>query len=320
MAIHLCSVSRLAFVAGSTGEPVDRVGSTVGIPAAGPQTQRETVLGPGCPHAATGSGTPGRRVQGVAGVVGCWPRAVVAHPHADRPDTRVPLTLRRSATVDSHGRAGLEPAWVSPRAGRWLAVVTGLGRRAAAVAVLALVAACEPSPTPPAAGRSEHASAPSSPSASASASASASGSRSGSGSAPASAEGQVEAVEVAYRRYWQVSRDLDQRYPRRAWRRVLAQVAADPALSLVLARTAAQTRNRTTLYGAVVPHPTVALHGPAAAGVRDCQDASRAGQADAVTGARRTVGVARNLVTAQLIRGGDGRWRVSSVSFPGGSC
>jgi len=54
--------------------------------------------------------------------------------------------------------------------------------------------------------------------------------------------------------------------------------------------------------------------------VRDCQDASHSGQADAATGRARTVGVAHNPVEADLVRGADGHWRVSRISYPGGSC
>ena len=117
-----------------------------------------------------------------------------------------------------------------------------------------------------------------------------------------------------------MSRTFDRRYPRADWRRELGKVATDPALSIVLAQATTQARNGIILYGAVTPRPAVTLQGPVRATVSDCQDASHAGQADAVTGQRRTVGVARNPVTAVLVRGRGDRWRVASIDFPAGSC
>ncbi len=138
----------------------------------------------------------------------------------------------------------------------------------------------------------------------------------------ASAEGlDRTAVETAYHRYWVVSRIFDQQYPLSQWRQVLGQVAMDPHLGLVLARASQQRRDGIKLYGQVVPHPTVLpINGADQARIRDCQDASHAGQADARTGRARTVGIARNPVVAVLRRGNDGSWRVYSIDFPGGTC
>lgn len=129
------------------------------------------------------------------------------------------------------------------------------------------------------------------------------------------------AVEAAYRRYWTVSRTFDRQYPESQWRRVLAEVAAEPHLGLVLARTRTQHRDGIRLYGQVVPHLTVLpIGGADTAVVRDCQDASHAGQADAATGRPRTVGVPRNPVLGRLRRGSDRVWRVYSIEFPEERC
>lgn len=129
------------------------------------------------------------------------------------------------------------------------------------------------------------------------------------------------AVEVAYRRYWVLSRVFDQQYPESQWRRVLGEVVAEPHLSLVLARARTQHRDGIKLYGQVIPRPTVLpINGAVVATVRDCQDASRAGQADAVTGRPRTVGVPRNSVLATLHRGPDDAWRMYSIDYPGTKC
>jgi len=129
------------------------------------------------------------------------------------------------------------------------------------------------------------------------------------------------AVEAAYRRFWQVSRTFDQRYPPQRWRQVLGGVAVDPELSLILVNAERQRRDGIVLYGQVVPRPSVQPVGEAdQATVIDCGDASHAGQADARSGQRKTVGVARNPVTAVLLRGRDGIWRVSTIRFRRGSC
>ena len=129
------------------------------------------------------------------------------------------------------------------------------------------------------------------------------------------------AVEAAYRDFWVVSWTFDRHYPESQWAGVLGRVAAEPELSLILANTRMQRRHGITLYGRMVPHPTVQpINGAKRATVRDCQDAHLGGQADAKTGRPRTIGVRRNPVTAVLVRGSDGRWRVSGVTYPGGSC
>jgi hypothetical protein len=129
------------------------------------------------------------------------------------------------------------------------------------------------------------------------------------------------AVEQAYRQFWLVTWSVDREYPASDWRRVVAEVAVDPELGLVVSGRQRLRQNGLTSYGEPVPHPRVLpVLGAGVARVRDCQDASHSGQAEVATGRARTVGVARNPVEAVLVRGADGRWRVSRISFPGGSC
>lgn len=137
--------------------------------------------------------------------------------------------------------------------------------------------------------------------------------------ATTAAEAERAAVDAAYRRFWAVSWDVDKQDPAR-WRPVLASVSVDPVLTRLYAGTKAQQQGGIRLYGEVVPRPTVGRIAGGRAEVRDCQDASGAGQADARTGARKTVGVARTPVAASLVRGSDGVWRVSEVRYPGGRC
>jgi hypothetical protein len=127
------------------------------------------------------------------------------------------------------------------------------------------------------------------------------------------------AVEAAYRRFWAVSWDVDKQ-PASRWRVVLAGVSVDPELTRLYAGTKAQQQAGVRLYGQVGARPTVRQVSGNRATVSDCQDASKAGQADARTGKPKTVGVARSPVEATMVRGADGRWRVSDVRYTGGVC
>ena len=128
------------------------------------------------------------------------------------------------------------------------------------------------------------------------------------------------AVESAYRAFWPVLATFQQR-PESQWSAVLGRVAVDPQLSFAIAATRQQRRTGITVYGVAVPRaPKVTLGGGRLASVRDCADFSRTGQADAVTRKPRTVGVARTPLSTSLLRGSDGRWRVSNVAFLGGRC
>ncbi len=129
------------------------------------------------------------------------------------------------------------------------------------------------------------------------------------------------AVEASYRNFWRVGQSFDRDYPPGEWRTVLGRVATDPVLSRALSGAQLQRQNGIVLYGQVGLRPTVRSIDPEGrAEVSDCQDTSRTGQADAKTGARRTVGVPRAPVTATLLRGVDGRWRVSDTRYTGGRC
>ena len=101
----------------------------------------------------------------------------------------------------------------------------------------------------------------------------------------------------------------------------MAAIAVDPQLSTTLD---AMRRNKTmglTTYGDVTVRISSVEIAGGTATVVDCQDASHAGQADAATGARKTVGVPRMPVHATLVRDpADGQWKVSQLDFPGGAC
>ncbi|MFD2422697.1 hypothetical protein [Amycolatopsis pigmentata] len=125
---------------------------------------------------------------------------------------------------------------------------------------------------------------------------------------------------AAYTQYWPRSAQAPHQ-PEDTWQTALAAVAVEPQLSTTLE---AMHRNKSvglTTYGDVtVRIVSVEITGDSAT-VVDCQDASRAGQADAATGDRKTVGVPRMPVHATLARDtSDGRWKVSQLDFSGSAC
>lgn len=139
-------------------------------------------------------------------------------------------------------------------------------------------------------------------------------------SLPEDAEATVrQEVERAYIRFWDVSHPIDQLPPDR-WRPTLEQVAVDPILTRLVEATRIQRDHGIKLYGQVVARVADIDVVNDKATVRDCQDASQSGQADASTGTRKTVGIPRNPVKASLVRDEDGVWRVSLIEYPGGTC
>lgn len=135
-----------------------------------------------------------------------------------------------------------------------------------------------------------------------------------------SAPDERQEVEQAYTQFWPRSLQVGQR-PEETWRDGMAAVAVDPQLSTTLASMRQQKDAGITTYGEVtVRISSVEITGNSAK-VVDCQDGSRAGQADASTGDKKTVGVPRMPVHAALVRDtADGQWKVSRVEFPGGEC
>ncbi|WP_148311471.1 hypothetical protein [Amycolatopsis japonica] len=128
------------------------------------------------------------------------------------------------------------------------------------------------------------------------------------------------AVEAAYSAFWSRTLQTDDE-PEDSWRAAMAAVAVDPQLTTTLNAMRAQKQAGIKVYGDVTARIQSVQVDGASAIVRDCQDASRTGQADAATGDPKTVGVPRNPVSADLKRdSSDGRWRVAKVAFPGGTC
>lgn len=123
-------------------------------------------------------------------------------------------------------------------------------------------------------------------------------------------------IREVYGGLWQNSWRL-QDQPRAEWGSVLERSAADPLREQLLERKQQDQQTGTRLWGRVTTHiRDIEVRGKGAT-VLDCQDSSQAGRLEA-SGAK-TVGVARNPVTAQLDRTPAG-WRVTAVAYPGGGC
>ena len=134
-----------------------------------------------------------------------------------------------------------------------------------------------------------------------------------------STQGASADIEHAYVDFWAVSNKVVHDEPA-AWSSGLAAVAVEPQLTRMLTNLDTLRSRNIAVYGETHEHVTkVAVDGFAAT-VTECQDASGSGQADAKTGEKKTVGIPRNPVTAHMQLGGDGKWRVSEIVYPGGTC
>lgn len=132
------------------------------------------------------------------------------------------------------------------------------------------------------------------------------------GSDPSS-QPEITGVWNGFWRSWSVDQA-----PQAQWRPVLAEVATGPLTDQLVQRKTRDLARGVRLYGQVQPHVSAVQAREDQARVTDCQDASRAGQAD-LSGHPKTVGVARNLVVGTMVRTPAG-WRVSQVDYPGGGC
>ncbi|MEV5542050.1 hypothetical protein AB0L13_34980 [Saccharopolyspora shandongensis] len=127
------------------------------------------------------------------------------------------------------------------------------------------------------------------------------------------------AVERTYRDFWRITWNFTVE-PDTARETEVHRVTGPALADQITSRAREQLSGGIRLYGAVMARvSSVQITGDQAA-LQDCQDASKAGQADVASGKPRNVGVARNPVHATLTKESDGVWRVDRVEFPGGEC
>jgi len=103
---------------------------------------------------------------------------------------------------------------------------------------------------------------------------------------------------------------------------MLAPYAAQPYLGHVLAQIAWYQAHDELAWGFLTPHVTSVQIIGGQAVVRDCQDASNAWLVSTVTGEviPGTIGSPRTYLVAVLVRGGDGRWRLTLLAHVAGPC
>ncbi|TDD41375.1 hypothetical protein [Saccharopolyspora elongata] len=126
-------------------------------------------------------------------------------------------------------------------------------------------------------------------------------------------------VERAYRDFWRITWNSTTERDG-VWDAEVRRVAGQELADQITSRAREQLAGGIRLYGAVVARVSSVQITGGQASVQDCQDASRAGQADLASGNPKNVGIARNLVHATLTKGPDAVWRVDRIEFPGGEC
>jgi hypothetical protein len=137
---------------------------------------------------------------------------------------------------------------------------------------------------------------------------------------PSAAADQQAALLTQYRTFWSSLTPVS-RMPATQRRAVLAKLAVDPALKSLLAGMSTADAKGQVFYGADVPHPRVMVNpvGTTAL-VDDCQDSSRAGIAEKVTGRHLTVGIPRNRLSVTMKRQAGDLWKVAYVDYTKSPC
>lgn len=143
-----------------------------------------------------------------------------------------------------------------------------------------------------------------------------SGSASPSPSASLTDEQQILAQ---YRKFWTEALPKAFAAVPSARRSVLTSATMDPELSVLLQNMAIQDNAGERGYGSSIPLRQTVETNASVSLVRGCLDSRDAGVLSVKTGKKLTRGPAQNPVLVNLKRGSDRVWRVSFVSYPGGS-
>jgi hypothetical protein len=124
------------------------------------------------------------------------------------------------------------------------------------------------------------------------------------------------AIEAQWNRFWQVYLELPHT-PEGDRQAMAAEVAVDPGLTNLLTDAKTVEQKGWDSYGQIIhriswPQP---VDGKTTAVIADCQDTSQAGSLETSTGNKMTVGVERNPLQGNLVRGEDGVWRVQQAYY-----
>lgn len=132
----------------------------------------------------------------------------------------------------------------------------------------------------------------------------------------ASPTSDEDAVRQSYSRYWAVLPEAEHAAEERR-RQLLASYATNPQLSTLLRNIKNLHTKHQTSWGYAVVHIESVRVKAGEATVRDCQDSSHAGLMDTRTGKKTSLGVPKDPLSATLVRGTDGQWRINGFSAPG---
>ena len=124
------------------------------------------------------------------------------------------------------------------------------------------------------------------------------------------------AIEAQWNEFWHVYLELPHT-PEGDRQALAASVAVDPGLTNLLTDAKTVEQKGWDSCGQIIhriswPQP---VDGKATAVIADCQDTSQAGSLETSTGNKTTVGVERNPLQGNLVRGEDGVWRVQQAYY-----
>ena len=124
------------------------------------------------------------------------------------------------------------------------------------------------------------------------------------------------AIEAQWNKFWEVYLELPHT-PEGDRQALAASVAVDPGLTNLLTDATTVEQKGWDSYGQIIhriswPQP---VDGKTTAVIADCQDTSQAGSLETSTGNKTTVGVERNPLQGNLVRGEDGVWRVQQAYY-----
>lgn len=133
------------------------------------------------------------------------------------------------------------------------------------------------------------------------------------------AEAEKQAILAQYQRFFQILTPLSLASPANR-PAMFGQVAVDPSFSRTIGGLAEADLRGEEFYGDIVTNPEVVSVDGGTATIRDCQDASSHGRQKTDGGGKVTVGGKGDLATVTMLRGTDGIWRVSQVSYADKDC
>ncbi|TMR04366.1 hypothetical protein ETD83_08380 [Actinomadura soli] len=136
---------------------------------------------------------------------------------------------------------------------------------------------------------------------------------------PSSTATEKDVVASAYTKFVAMLERADS-LPARSRERELATVMADPQLSRVLQRIDEMKRQHIATYGHIIVHVKSVQLTASGATVYDCQDSRGSGLLNSITRKKINRGVQQGNTKALLVKGSDGRWRVSKSITLGEGC